>query len=110
MSSPSPKLNQLDTESVGRIFLRYLIPSTIGMLLMAINIVADGIMVGNRLGAEALAGVGIAAPAYTIFFAISLWIGIGAATKYSMAMGAKKLMRPAQSSRTPFYLFSYLHC
>lgn len=91
MSSPSPKLNQLDTESVGRIFLRYLIPSTIGMLLMAINIVADGIMVGNRLGAEALAGVGIAAPVYTIFFAISLWIGIGAATKYSMAMGAKKI-------------------
>ncbi|MGE7545978.1 MATE family efflux transporter [Sporosarcina newyorkensis] len=91
MSAPSSKLHQLDTESVGRIFLRYLIPSTIGMLLMAINIVADGIMVGNRLGAEALAGVGIAAPVYTIFFAISLWIGIGAATKYSMAMGAKKI-------------------
>lgn len=89
MNSSSPKLNRLDTEPVGRIFLRYLIPSTVGMLLMAINIVADGIMVGNRLGAEALAGVGISAPVYTIFFAISLWIGIGAATKYSMAMGAK---------------------
>ena len=89
MNSSSPKLNKLDTDSVGRIFLRYLIPSTVGMLLMAINIVADGIMVGNRLGAEALAGVGISAPVYTIFFAISLWIGIGAATKYSMAMGAK---------------------
>ncbi|WP_301109354.1 MATE family efflux transporter [Sporosarcina sp.] len=93
MSSTSPKLNQLDTEPVGRIFLRYLIPSTVGMLLMAINIVADGIMVGNRLGAEALAGVGIAAPVYTIFFAISLWIGVGAATKYSMAMGAKDVRK-----------------
>lgn len=87
-SSEKSNLHLLDTEPVGRIFLRYLIPSTIGMLLMAINIVADGIMVGNRLGAEALAGVGIAAPVYTIFFAISLWLGIGAATKYSMAMGA----------------------
>lgn len=93
MSSSSTKLNQLDTEPVGRIFLRYLIPSTVGMLLMAINIVADGIMVGNRLGAEALAGVGIAAPVYTIFFAISLWIGVGAATKYSIAMGAKDVKK-----------------
>ena len=90
MSSTKSKLNLLDTQSVGRIFLRYLIPSMIGMMLMAVNIVADGIMVGNRLGAEALAGVGIAAPVYTIFLAISLWIGIGAATKYSMAMGTKK--------------------
>lgn len=98
MSSSSQKLNLLDTEPVGRIFLRYLIPSTIGMALMAINIVADGIMVGNRLGAEALAGVGISAPVYTIFFAISLWIGVGAATKYSMAMGAKDV----QHARTIF--------
>ncbi|WP_284141377.1 MULTISPECIES: MATE family efflux transporter [unclassified Virgibacillus] len=90
MKTTSSNLNQLDTEPVGRVFLRYLIPSMIGMLLMAVNIVADGIMVGNRLGAEALAGVGIAAPVYTIFVALSLWIGIGAATKYSMAMGAKK--------------------
>lgn len=91
MSTTSNKLNRLDTEPVGRIFLRYLIPSMIGMALMAANIVADGIMVGNRLGAEALAGVGIASPVYTLFFAISLWFGIGAATKYSHAMGEKKI-------------------
>lgn len=91
MSTSTSKLNQLDTQPVGRIFLRYLIPSMIGMSLMAVNIVADGIMVGNRLGPAALAGVGIASPVYTIFFAISLWIGIGAATKYSIAMGEKKI-------------------
>lgn len=83
-------LNRLDTDSVGKSFVRYLIPSMVGMLLMAINIVADGIMVGNRLGPTALAGVGIAGPVYTLFVAMSLWIGIGAATRYSAAMGAKK--------------------
>ncbi len=50
-------VNRLDTESVGKSFVRYLIPSMVGMLLMAINIVVDGIMVGNRLGPVALAGV-----------------------------------------------------
>ncbi|MFJ7936677.1 MATE family efflux transporter [Sporosarcina sp. NPDC096371] len=83
-------LNRLDTDTVGKSFVRYLIPSMVGMLLMAINIVADGIMVGNRLGPTALAGVGIAGPVYTLFVAMSLWIGIGAATRYSAAMGAKK--------------------
>lgn len=82
-------VNQLDTDSVGKSFVRYLIPSMIGMLLMAINIVIDGIMVGNRLGPIALAGVGIAVPVYTIFVAMSLWIGVGAATRYSVEMGAK---------------------
>ncbi len=83
-------INRLDTDTVGKSFVRYLIPSMVGMLLMAINIVADGIMVGNRLGPTALAGVGIAGPVYTLFVAMSLWIGIGAATRYSAVMGAKK--------------------
>lgn len=77
----SKQLNDIDILPVGPIFLRYLIPSMVGMLLLAVNIVADGIMVGNRLGAEALAGVGIAAPVFSIFLAVSLWIGIGRATK-----------------------------
>ena len=79
--------NYLQTEPVTRIFLKYLIPSLIGMLLMAVNIVVDGIMVGNRLGEVALAGVGISTPVYTLFVAMSLWIGIGGATLYSQAMG-----------------------
>ncbi|MEN0642728.1 MATE family efflux transporter [Alkalicoccobacillus gibsonii] len=81
--------NPLDTQPVGKIFVKYLVPSLIGMLLMALNFVADGIMVGNRLGPVALAGVGIAGPVYTVFVAMSLWIGIGGATLFSQAMGAK---------------------
>ncbi len=90
MSAHQSTLEMLDNQPVSRMFIRYLIPSMVGMLLMAVNVVVDGIMVGNRLGAEALAGVGIAGPVYTIFIAISLWIGVGAATRYSIAMGAKK--------------------
>lgn len=60
---------------------------------MAANFVVDGVMVGNRLGPIALAGVGIAEPVYTIFLAMSIWIGIGAATLYSQHMGAKQYER-----------------
>ncbi|GAB3796184.1 MATE family efflux transporter [Virgibacillus kimchii] len=85
--------NFLQTEPVGRIFMKYLIPSLIGMMIMALNIVIDGVMVGNRLGATALAGVGIASPVYTILVATSLWIGMGGATLFSQAMGARNVKR-----------------
>ncbi|MFC4713022.1 MATE family efflux transporter [Planococcus dechangensis] len=84
-------VHRLDTDSVSKSFIRYLVPSTIGMLLMAVNIVADGIMVGNRLGPIALGGIGIAVPVYTLFVAMSLWIGIGGATRFSALMGAKRV-------------------
>ncbi|MEK4564149.1 MATE family efflux transporter [Alkalihalobacillus sp. FSL R5-0424] len=89
MTTQETLTNPLDTQPVGKIFLKYLVPSLVGMLLMALNFVADGIMVGNRLGPVALAGVGIAGPVYTVFVAMSLWIGIGGATLFSQAMGAK---------------------
>lgn len=85
--------NPLETQPIGKIFVKYLIPSLVGMLLMALNFVVDGIMVGNRLGPVALAGVGIAGPVYTIFVAMSLWIGIGGATLFSQSMGAKNPKR-----------------
>lgn len=82
--------NPLETEKISKLFMRYLIPSLVGMLLMAINLAVDGIMVGNRLGPVALAGVNIAGPVYTIFVGLSLWLGIGGATLYSQAMGRKE--------------------
>src|SRR5690625_7475285 len=59
ISMSTNQTDLLNTEPVGRIFMKYLIPSLVGMMIMALNIVIDGVMVGNRLGATALAGVGI---------------------------------------------------
>lgn len=97
--------HRLDNESVGKAFVRYLVPSTIGMLLMAINIVADGIMVGNRLGPVALGGVGIAAPVYTLFVAMSLWVGIGGATRFSALMGRSEQKKHISFSRMQWHRF-----
>ncbi|WP_176706396.1 MATE family efflux transporter [Paenibacillus hemerocallicola] len=83
-------LQALETESTGKVFVRYLIPSLIGMFMMSINVVVDGIFVGHRFGEVALAGVNVAVPVFSIFIAVSLWIGIGGATLYSKSMGAKR--------------------
>src|SRR5699024_3759665 len=55
--------------------------------LMSVNIVVDGVFVGNGVGALALAGVNIAVPVFSIIISIALLIGMGGGTLYSMAMG-----------------------
>lgn len=96
MSQEKAMLPSMETDSVGKVFVRYLIPSLVGMLMMSINVVADGIFVGHRLGALALAGINIASPVFSVFFAMSLWLGIGGATLYSQAKGARNMKQAQQ--------------
>ena len=44
---------------------------------MSVNIVIDAVMISRGVGANGLAGVNVAIPAFSIFFSISLWIGMG---------------------------------
>lgn len=57
----------LEGQSVGKAFISYLVPSVLGMLVVAFNFIIDGIMVGHKLGSTAMAGIGIASPVYTLF-------------------------------------------
>ena len=59
---------------------------------MSVNIVIDAVMISRGVGANGLAGVNVAIPAFSIFFSISLWIGMGA-TLYSIALGENKRER-----------------
>ena len=71
------RTNNLREKPIKKLFFSYLIPAVFGMLLMSVNTMTDAIMV-SRGGDEALAGVNIAFPAFSIFYAISLWISMGA--------------------------------
>lgn len=79
--------NEMHTKSPTKLFLHYLFPSLLGMLLMACNILIDGIFVSRGVGEDALAGVNIATPIFSILLAISLWIGMGGATLFSISLG-----------------------
>ncbi|WLV25250.1 MATE family efflux transporter [Aciduricibacillus chroicocephali] len=80
-------MNELKNTPVRKLFITYLVPSVLGLMLMSVNILIDGIFVSKGVGAEALAGVNIAVPVYSILLALSLWIGIGGGTLYSIAGG-----------------------
>ena len=84
---------KLRNTSPKKLFISYLIPSVFGMLLMAINILVDGIFVSNGIGPDALAGVNIAVPIFSILLSISLWIGMGGATLYSISLGQNDIQK-----------------
>lgn len=83
----------IKTMSPRALFMKYLIPSLLGMLLMSINILVDGLFVSHGLGEMALAAVNISIPIFSIILSISLWIGMGGATLYSMALGEGDLSK-----------------
>lgn len=81
----------LKHQPIRKVFLQYFIPSLLGMMLMSVNILIDGIFVGNGVGAEGLAGVNLAVPVFSLIFCVSLWTGIGGATVFSIHIGKGQL-------------------
>lgn len=72
-----------------KIFLKYLIPSMLGMVLVAIYTFTDTFVVGQKLGAIALGAMGICTPVITITFALGFLFGVGGGALYSICMGKK---------------------
>lgn len=72
---------------VGRLFLRIAVPGMISMLVWSVCSIADGVFVGNVLGADALAAVNIAWPVITVATAVSDMIASGSSVRISMHLG-----------------------
>ncbi|MFA6948773.1 MAG: MATE family efflux transporter, partial [Eubacteriales bacterium] len=58
-------------------YFRYLIPSMLGMALVAVYTFTDTFVVGRELGAVALGAMGICTPVLTITFALGFLFGMG---------------------------------
>ena len=59
---------KLREKPIKSLFISYLIPAVLGMVLMSVNIVIDAVMISRGVGANGLAGVNVAIPAFSIFF------------------------------------------
>lgn len=88
-------------KSLNYLLLQYMVPSTTGLLVIALYVIVDSIFVGRGVGKEALAALNIAYPIITISSAISLMIGMGASTLISLYHGKKHLEE---------LCLSYIHC
>ena len=65
-------------------FFRYVTPSILGMIGLSCYILADTFFIARGTGANGLAALGIAIPAYNLMNAVGLMIGVGGATRFTV--------------------------
>lgn len=72
------------------LFRKFAIPGVIGLLCVGLQTIIDGIIVGNYVGANALASVSITLPCYVLISAVAIIVGIGSQTLVSIHLGAQR--------------------
>lgn len=88
--SPPPRPNstdQIGTDSVGRLLLRFSVPAIVGMLVTALYNIVDRMFIGYGIGAQGIAGVTISFPLMMAMVSFSILVGVGANTLFSIRMG-----------------------
>lgn len=87
--------NGLDEASTGRLIFRYAMPAVLGNLVDATYNIADQIFIGHGVGMLGNAATNVAFPLVTICTALSLLLGVGAASNFSLAQGRGNKARAA---------------
>jgi putative MATE family efflux protein len=83
--------DEIQTENVGRLLLKFSIPAVIGMLVNALYSVVDRIFIGRGVGSLALSGVAVTFPITNIIMGIGMLVGVGAGAAVSIKLGQKKI-------------------
>ena len=82
--------DRIGTAPMGRLLLDFSIPAIIGMLVNAVYNIVDRIYLGQGVDALAIAGVGIVMPVMMIIQAVSMLVGIGANSLFSIRLGERR--------------------
>ena len=75
-------------EKPGTLFFHYLLPSVGSTLVTSIYILADTVMIGQGIGANALAALNLALPMFSIFMSTGMLFGVGGGVMMSVAHGS----------------------
>lgn len=88
--------NPLGHEKVGKLILRFAIPSIIGMLVGALYNIVDQIFIGQSIGYLGNAATNIDFPIAIAALAVALAFGIGGAANFSLSLGQGNKERAAK--------------
>ena len=84
------RLEAIGTMPVGRLLLRFSIPSIISMLVETFYNRVDRYFVGNGVGYEGIAGITLCFPIMLIIMALSMIIGVGGNILFAIRLGEGK--------------------
>ena len=77
----------LAVQPVGRLIMKFAIPAIISNLISALYNIVDQIFIGQSVGLLGNAATNVAFPLATLCLSLSLLLGVGGASNYSLAMG-----------------------
>jgi len=90
------KNHPLATGQVGRLLLRFAIPSIVATLVGSLYNIADQVFIGHGVGILGNAATNVAFPLMTICMAVALLFAIGGAANFNLELGRGNRERAAQ--------------
>lgn len=85
--------NRLLRDSLPKLFLAYVLPSVVAMVLSGIQGMIDGIFLGNYAGSNAMASVNIASPFLQLIIGSTMIVCTGTLSCLGRAVGENKIER-----------------
>lgn len=84
--------DRMGSKNILPLLVEFSVPAIVGMLVNAIYNVVDRMFIGNapELGAVGIAGITISYPITLVLMAISLMVGVGGSTRFSISLGKKE--------------------
>lgn len=88
--------------AIAPLFRKYAIPGVITLLFIGLQTIIDGVVLGNFVGADALASVSLILPCYSFMAAIAIVIGVGCQTLISIRLGEQNRQGANDALRSAF--------
>lgn len=98
----------LENGCVKKLFLKFAIPSIIGMLIVSMQVMIDGIFLGQATGAVGLATVNLSMPLINTIMSIALMICIGGGVLVGISNGQKEYEKAKGLTSLTFALFLFV--
>lgn len=87
--------NPLECESISKLLRKFALPSITATLVSSLYNIVDQVFIGQGVGYLGNAATNVSYPLSTICLAISLLIGIGSASRFSICLGRKNFQKAA---------------
>lgn len=97
MSQTNTAVNELETESIGKLLVRFSLPAIVSMTVVSLYNIISSIFIGQSEGPLAITGLAITFPFMNLALAVCLMVGIGGAIMCSIELGAKHPERAAKT-------------
>lgn len=88
--------------AIAPLFRKYAIPGVIALLFVGLQTVIDGVVLGNFVGANALASVSLIMPCYSFMSALAIVVGVGCQTLISIRLGEQNRQGANNALRSAF--------